>query len=149
MSHDFKLGPSILKAEDSPHLPDLWLSSLLHKHLDGPARAAFAQSNKAALNLLLSEWPQAALTLRVQAFATDPPERLVRRMHAAQQQIAARGSKQTLLAVKQHGAIPEGGVRTGGASSAPSCVRGLGKSPRTVFACYAATVCPGVLVRRR
>ncbi len=112
MAREFKLGPAMLRAEDSPHVPDIWLDSLLHKHLGRAGRSLFAQTSKAALNLLLSEWPQAILNVRVQAFAIEPPERLLRRMHAAQQQIAARGSKDTWLGIKQHGDIPAGKIRT-------------------------------------
>ncbi len=106
MAHDFRLGPAILKAEDSPHLPETWRDSLLRKHLDGPARAVLAQCNKTALSLLLSEWPEAALTIRVQAASAEPPARLLCRMHRAQQQVAQRGSKGTQLHVVEQGEIP-------------------------------------------
>lgn len=107
MDPDFKLGPALVKEDNSTaHLPDPWRTELLG-HLNSTSRSAVAHTSKAALQLLLGEWPQATLTVHVRSADAEPAEVLRQRLQSARKQLAQRGGKATTLLLKPRGKVKQ------------------------------------------
>ncbi len=105
----FSLLNAILKADGSPHVPDLWRSSLLRDHMDSESRSAVAQTCQPGLRWLLTEWQSPALHVPVRASSAEQdPRALLRRMQGARRQLnkfSALHAQPVTLVLEQEGSI--------------------------------------------
>ncbi len=110
MADSYRLGPALLQTSDdgTAHAPDTFRSALL-RALDCRSRVAVALTCTAGLRWMLTEWSEAALHLAVRpAGAAKPDDSVLRRLHAARNELSLRGDLPVTLTVKQRGDGPKG-----------------------------------------
>ncbi len=101
MAADFKLGPALVGAPDTEHVPDPFRLALLRDYLDSPSHLAVALTSKTSLLLMLNSWREARLKVPVKSSSSESPGSLSKRLQAARRQLSLRQGQPITLCLEQ------------------------------------------------